>query len=111
MTFIPLDQCQHGWLYYVRARNFRLGIFNEPEKEFIGIRTKFASRYLNGEDHWDTGVPFGTVKPIEKLEKAPFETLTCDSRQQLALDIFGWLDPKSYEYSEDERPHIAPGHS
>lgn len=54
-SFIPIGQCEHGWLYHIKARNFRLGIFNEPEKEFIGIRTKFASHVRRVPlGHWGT---------------------------------------------------------
>jgi hypothetical protein len=110
MTYIPLAECEHGWLYHIRARNFWLGIYNEPTKEFIGIRTKFGSHYTFGEDHWDTGAPHGTVKPIKKLEKAPFETFTTDSREQLALNIFAWLDSKRNDYPRHAYPHEAPEH-
>lgn len=51
------------------------------------------------------------MKPIAKLERAPFETFTCDSRERLALDIFAWLDGKRFEYPYDIYPHEAPGHS
>jgi hypothetical protein len=93
MGFIPLDQCEHGWLYYIKAR------FNGPKKEFIGIRTKFGSRYLFGEYHWDTGPPHGTVKPVAKLEQTPDGWLLAD-----------WPEGTP-DYDADEYPHEAPGHS
>ncbi len=108
--FIPLDQCEHGWLYHIKARNFRLGIYNEVEKEFIGIRTKFGSRYLFGEYHWDTGEPFGTVKPITKLEQAPFEKLSERDDGDAGETIFDWLEVKDTEYPREKWPHEAPGH-
>ena len=108
--FIPLEKCKHGTLYYVWARNFRLGIFDAPTRGFIGIRLKFASRFLFEEDHWDVGAPFGTVKPVKELEKTPFDVLICDSREKLALDIFVWLEKKDLVYEEADYPCVAPGH-
>lgn len=109
--FLPIAECEHGWLYHIKARNFRLGIYNEPKKEFIGIRTKFGSRYLAGEDHWDTGEPFGTVKPIAKLVKSPFETLGEFMDGDAGETIFDWLEEKALVYPRDTYPHEAPGHS
>ena len=110
MAFIPLDQCEHGQLYHIRARNFRLGIFNEPKQEFIGIRSKFGSRYLFGEYHWDTGPPFGTVKPITKLELRPFTEVSDLSDDPNYDAILAWLEAKDDEYPRDAYPHEAPGH-
>jgi len=69
--YIPLDQCKHGYLYKIHSRNLGLGVFNSKDNGFIGIRTKFSSRYLFTEFHWDTGIPYGTVKPERELEKIP----------------------------------------
>lgn len=41
--------------------------FSAKTREFIGIRTKFGSRYLDGEEHWDEGPPYGTCTPVELL--------------------------------------------
>ena len=110
--FIPLDQCEHGWLYHIRARNFRLGIYNKAEREFVGIRTKFGNRYLFGEYHWDTGPPLGTVKPIVKLVKSPFETVSERGGDGDAGEtIFDWLDARAVEYPREMWPHEAPGHT
>ena len=112
MAFIPLDQCEHGQLYHIRARNFRLGIFNEPKQEFIGVRSKLGSRYLFGEYHWDKGAPHGTVKPIAKLEQAPPWQLADWPEGTPDYDnIFAWLEAKADEYPRDAYPHEAPGHS
>lgn len=111
MAHIPLDQCQHGKLYHIKARNFRLGIYNEPKREFIGIRTKFGSRYLFGEYHWDQGPPHGTVKPIAKLEQAPSWTLADWPEGTPDYDdIFAWLEAKDDAYPRETHPHEAPGH-
>jgi hypothetical protein len=68
-TYIPLSACKHGFLYRLNARNLIQGVFNENTNGFIGIREKFGDEYLFTEYHWDTGAPFGTVKPIELLEQ------------------------------------------
>lgn len=73
---IPLSECVHGGLYRIHARNFSLGVFNEKQQGFVGIRTKFDHRYLFTEYHYDTGAPFGTVSPKELLEQCPLEDVS-----------------------------------
>ena len=66
-TTIPMSECEHGYVYRIAARNFRFGVYRATDKSFIGLREKFFDQYLFAEYHWDTGAPFGTVKPLEKL--------------------------------------------
>lgn len=73
MTYIPLSECKHGWLYKVYSRNLTLRVYREDRKGFIGIREKFGNKFLFVEYHWDTGPPFGTVKPLECLEVCPVQ--------------------------------------
>jgi hypothetical protein len=47
------------------------GVYNQKDKGFIGIRTKFGDRYLFTELHWDSNESFGTVKPKEDLGPIP----------------------------------------
>lgn len=68
---IPLENCKHGYLYKIDSRNLILGVFNQESKGFIGIREKFGDEFLFTEYHWDTGAPFGTVKPQEELCQLP----------------------------------------
>lgn len=70
---IKLKNCFHGWLYRIHSRNLALGVFDKKKGGFIGIREKFGSRYLFMEYHYDTGAPFGTVTPLERLVKLPNE--------------------------------------
>lgn len=97
--WIALEDCEHGVLYKIAARNFRIGIYDEPTKSFVGIRTKFDRRFLDKEYHWDTGEPYGTAKPIGRLEASPFKDLglgqSCD-----AAAIAGWLAAKEPPISE-----------
>ena len=68
---IPLSECRNGWVYRISSRNLSFGVFVKDKNGFIGIREKFRDRYLFTEYHWDTGEPFGTVRPKEELEEAP----------------------------------------
>ena len=69
--YIPLMDCKHGFLYEIDSRNLNFGVFNEKNNGFIGIRQKFSSRFLFTEYHWDTGEPYGTVKPKKELRELP----------------------------------------
>lgn len=77
--YIPLEDCEDGGLYLIFARNASMGIFNKEQDGFVIPRDKFGW-YLFTEYHFDTGPPFGTVKPIIRLEDPPefehdYETL------------------------------------
>jgi len=69
--FIPLERCIHGAVYEIRSRNLTVGVFVKDRSGFIGIREKFGSKYLFMEYHYETGAPFGTVRPLKKLGLAP----------------------------------------
>lgn len=70
-NYIPLEKCEDRYLYRIRSRNLSFGVFNKSCNGFIGIREKFGSRFLFTEFHYDTGRPYGTVAPDEKLIKLP----------------------------------------
>jgi hypothetical protein len=70
-NYIPLGACKPRFVYRVHSRNISIGVFNPDTNGFIGIRYKFDAEYLFTEYHWDTGSPYGTVKPKELLEKIP----------------------------------------
>lgn len=72
-NWIPLKECKDGYLYKIAARNASYGIFNQKDNSFIISRYKFKDNYLFPEYHWDTGEPYGTVKPLEEMNKAPEE--------------------------------------
>lgn len=69
--YIKLENCEHGFIYKIRSRNLKFGVFNKNDNGFIGIREKFDFKYLFTEYHWDTGAPYGTVKPKERLMPVP----------------------------------------
>lgn len=49
-----------GRIYLLQCRNLSFGVW-DGDKGFIGIRTKFGSRFLFTELHWDADQNFGTV--------------------------------------------------
>ena len=71
--YIKIEDCGDGGLYRISSRNLTFGVYKESCKGFIGIREKFGDEFLFAEYHWDTGSPFGTVRPIEFLEACPLE--------------------------------------
>jgi len=70
MNYIPLEKCKDGWLYRIDARNSSLGIYNVKKKCFFISRNKFGTNFIFEEYHWDTGEPYGTVKPLEEIKFA-----------------------------------------
>jgi len=70
--YIPLKECIDSMLYIINARNSNLGIFNKKDSSFTISRFKFSLNYLYEEDHWDTGEPNGTVKPLKALDLINF---------------------------------------
>ena len=91
-TYLPSASCKHGHLYWVHARNLRLALYNEEDDSFVGIRSKFDRKYLTTEYHWDTGVPFGTVKPLKELCKTKFVPI--EDNQKLFDYLAEWLEPE-----------------
>jgi hypothetical protein len=65
--YIDLGKCEDRNIYFINARNGLVGVFRKETKGFILSRHKFDSNFLFEEYHYDTGEPYGTVKPIEKL--------------------------------------------
>jgi len=66
-NFIALEKCVDGHLYRIDARNGHYGMFSKATGGFTLARTKFSEVFLFEEFHWDTGPPFGTVKPLGDL--------------------------------------------
>jgi len=64
MDRIPLEQCIKGRVYRLHCRNLSHGVY-DGANGFIGIRTKFGSRFLFTEIHWDADQHFGTVSGME----------------------------------------------
>lgn len=96
--FIPLSECKHGHGYWLDSRNLCYGVFDENTKGFVGIRTKFTSRYLFTEYHWDTGAPFGTACPTSLDEKCPLDNL-----DEGNTTIFDWIQAKIENTEHDKQ--------
>lgn len=69
--WIPVDDLKEGYLYEIRARNSRLGIWRKERDGFEISRFKFGANFVFVEIHWDLSRNFGTVKPYKKIEKVP----------------------------------------
>lgn len=80
--WIPIDQCVHGHVYRIHARNFCIGAYNETTKGFVGIREKFGIERLDTEYHWDTGSPFGTACPAEDLGALPIGVVPVERHKE-----------------------------
>ena len=93
MKYIELKDCEDRFLYRIQSNNLSYGVFNKENNGFIGIRQKFGNSSLDTEFHYDTGSPFGTVRPIEKLWKIHSE-IKCDERSK---ELFNWLYERSRE--------------
>lgn len=112
MSFIALNECEHGYVYKIRSRNLSMGVFNKESNGFIGIRLKFKYEFLFTEYHWDTGASLGgTVKPIEIICKLPEdieikETLdTIDEKSKRQVNFKeGWYYVDNGEYDKNIRP-------
>jgi len=62
--WIPIEEMQVG-NYLCDARNFDIGYWNGTVFEYE--RTKWNCKFDDTEEHWDRGVPYGTVRPIKYL--------------------------------------------
>lgn len=106
--YIKLEDCKDGNLYKINSRNLSLGIFIKEENGFVGIRQKFGQRYLFIEYHWDTGAPYGTVKPQNDLGGTPFGVLPKAVEfgegevKDLTSKVFQWLDQKLLDIQEED---------
>ena len=73
--YLKMEDCKDGYLYIIIGRHAYVGIYGQETQAFITNRKKFNDEFIWEEDHWDTGVPFGTAIPLKEIGKAPeFET-------------------------------------
>jgi len=72
MDYLKINEMEEGYTYYIHARNAKIGIWFGKHKSFVISRHKFGDNFLFEEYHWDIGAPFGTVRPVEKIERSPF---------------------------------------
>lgn len=67
--YILIPDLVVGHVYRLQCRNLTFGAYDG--KQFVGIREKFGRLYLDSEDHWDTGAPYGTAYPLEDMGPLP----------------------------------------
>jgi len=72
-AYISVEKLKDGYLYKIHARNAEYGIWVAACGHFIISRIKYTTNYLFEEIHWDLSTHFGTVRPIEEIEKSPFD--------------------------------------
>lgn len=95
VDYIKMDDLENGYLYRIIARNARLGIWYEDHRSFLISRFKFGSNFLFEEFHWDCPA-FATARPLEKLEKSPFDL--SEGCSGIEPEIIKYLNAKSGPY-------------
>lgn len=66
MNYIKKKDLIIGQSYKCDARNFTVGTWNGESFDYM--REKWGSIFPDIEYHWDDGAPYGTVKPLKKIE-------------------------------------------
>ena len=103
---IPISDCKHGYLYRIDARNLDIGVYDKDSQSFIGIRTKFSSRFLDMEVHYDADEHYGTASPLEELEACPIGYVEDFKKSKLdttSTKLFSWLEEKEKIYCKEEK--------
>jgi hypothetical protein len=65
---IPMNKCKDKHLYIIDTEGADLGIYDSKNHGFKISYFKLGVYHIGTEFHWDADPPFGTVKPIAKLE-------------------------------------------
>ena len=104
---IKIEDCQPGKLYKLHARNIKIGVYKrEPMHgggewfHFYGIRTKFGSRFIDAENHWDAK-EFATCAPLEEIGECPEGILI----EYGSKELFEWLEAKEKELGLTDEAH------
>lgn len=80
MKLPKMAELERGRVYKITSRNLDYGVW-DGDTGFIGIRTKFGSRYLFTEIHRDASTTFGTVRTAEPTQALlPATTMLVDRR-------------------------------
>lgn len=86
MDYLKVEELKPYYTYRIRARNGRVGIWRPETGGFTLRRTKFNDTFAFDEFHWDLDKNFGTVQPLEELEKSPFVA------EDLEAKVWRWED-------------------
>lgn len=97
--YLKMEHLKDSYCYKIYARNAYVGVWKEQQKAFMISRYKVGGTpYIFDEYHWDTNdeenFPFGTVKPLELIEKFPFELQENynDTEEQIILNYLDELE-------------------
>ena len=102
--YLKTEDLKNGYGYKIWARNAYVGVWIESKKGFLISRYKVGpAPRLFVEYHWDTWTednPTGTVKPLECIEKFPFElrgqyTDYNEDEEALILEYIDKLEEKN----------------
>lgn len=63
---IPLEDCVDRRVYILKARNISIGVYDQRNECFWGLRNKMGSVFVDIENHFDS--PGGTAKPLDVIE-------------------------------------------
>ena len=107
--YLKIDQCKHGYLYLILARQSWLGIFDstatcfkEPAPGFLIRRIKFTDVFLWVEHHYDCK-SFATAQPIKELELSPFDPSE-EKLKELSFEqtekVLQYLEESEKKYSK-----------
>ena len=108
VEYLKIDQLKAGYLYKIIARNANYGIWLPQKKSFIISRVKFGENYLFEEYHWDCEA-FATVKPLEEIEKSPFnaDKINIEYSKKGDVKVFGYPNKKAIlEYLNKFEPKV-----
>lgn len=89
MGTIPIKECKHKFLYRLKSRSLKAGVFDERYSGFIGVARSFGHPCLFVEYHAERGGPLSSAYPKEELEKLPKE-ISLD-------DTFGAVDHRTWK--------------
>lgn len=104
---IKLSACQHRKLYRLLARNIKIGVWNDERQEFLGIREKFGSRFIDSENHWDAP-NFATACPLEVIGELPEDISLEDCFNSKPL--FSFLEEEEKKLAGEPIDSTAPSH-
>jgi len=99
LEYLKMGQLKTGYLYKIIARNANCGIWLPQRQGFITSRIKAGTNFLFEEYHWDCKA-WATAKPLEEIEKSPFnaEEINIEYSEKNDRKVFGY--PKSKEILE-----------
>ncbi len=90
IQYIKMKDLKDGFTYRINARNASWGVWREKNNDFVISRFKFRDNYTFEEIHFDASDDFGTVKPLERIEKCQYNIY--DYKEKEMLDYLNSFD-------------------